>query len=123
MIWTEGRVKGFIISVLRAGARRWPPKFEALDDALVGKKINEKTGRVAKHYTCAACKKEFTSKDVQVDHISPVVDPDVGYVDWNTFIARLFCPKENLQVLCTVCHKRKTKDERAKSSRAKKGNS
>lgn len=112
--WTEGRIKGFITSVLRAGARRWPPKFETLNDACVGQKINWKTGRVAKHYLCNACKQEFTSKDVEVDHISPVVDPATGFVDWDTFIGRLYCPKENLQVICKPCHKIKTKEERKK---------
>ena len=115
MLWSEGRIRSFIVSVLRAGARRWPPKFEALDDAFCGKKVNEKTGRMAKHYLCASCGKEYTSKDVQVDHISPVVDPDVGFIDWNTFISRLYCSKDNLQVLCTKCHKVKTNEERKQS--------
>lgn len=110
--WTEGRIKGFIVSVLRSGARRWPPKYNTLENACVGKKVNDKTGRIAKHYTCNACKKEFTSKDVEVDHIISVVDPIIGFVDWNTFIERLYCPAENLQVLCKVCHKLKTKRER-----------
>ena len=119
MNWTEGRIKGFIVSVLRAGARRWPPKYEVLDEACVGKKINEKTGRMAKHYVCADCGKEFPSKDVEVDHILPVVDPTDGFIDWNTFISRLYCTKDNLQVLCTTCHKRKTKLERSKSTKRK----
>lgn len=119
--WTEGRIKGFIVSVLRAGARRWPPKFEALTDAFIGKKINEKTGRVAKHYRCASCGGEFTSSSIEVDHISPVVDPEIGFIDWNTFIDRLYCPKENLQVLCTTCHKEKTNEERKKTKGRKSG--
>lgn len=114
MDWTEGRLKGFITSVLRSGARRWPPKFESLTDACIGQKVNIKTGRVAKHYICNACGQEFTSKDIEVDHITPVVDPVVGFVDWNTFITRLYCPKENLQVICKPCHKIKTKEERKK---------
>jgi len=81
-----------------------------------GKKINEKTGRVAKHYRCASCGGEFTSSNIEVDHISPVVDPDIGFIDWNTFIDRLYCPKENLQVLCTSCHKEKTNEERKKTA-------
>jgi len=113
-IWTEGRRKGFITSVLRSGARRWPAKFESLSDACIGQKVNWKTGRLAKHYICNACKKEFTSKDVEVDHISPVVDPATGFVNWDVFIERLYCPKENLQCICKECHKLKTKTERKK---------
>lgn len=113
--WTAGRLKGFITSVLRAGARRWPPKFETLSDACIGQKINIKTGRVAKHYSCNICKCEFTSKDIEVDHISPVVDPSTGFIDWNTFIDRLYCSKENLQAICLICHKKKSKDERERA--------
>ena len=64
------------------------------------------------HYVCNSCKKEFPSKEVNVDHILPVVDPITGFVDWNTFIERLFCKEENLQVLCSKCHTEKTKQER-----------
>ena len=112
--WTEGRVKSFIVSVLRAGARRWPPKYETLADACVGQKINAKTGRLAKHYICNMCKEEFTSKDVEVDHIDPVVSIVDGFIDWNEFIKRLYCGKENLQCLCIPCHRKKTKEERKK---------
>ena len=112
MDWTQGRIKSFIISVLRTGARRWPPKHECLQDAYTGQKLNPKSGRMAKHYRCAACQQEFTSKDVEVDHISPVVSVEEGFIDYNTFIERLFCTKENLQVLCIPCHRLKTKQEK-----------
>ena len=117
--WTDGRFRSFITSVLRAGARRYPPKYEALSDACIGQKINLKTGRLAKHYVCNTCKSEFTSKDVEVDHISQVIDPGTGFIDWNTFIDRLFCPKENLQVVCKECHKKKSKLENEERKRNK----
>lgn len=94
--------------------RRWPPKWECLKEASVGKKINKATGRMAEHYKCAECKEDFPSKEVQTDHRSPVVEPEVGFVDWDTFIQRLYCDKENLQILCTSCHKAKTLTERKK---------
>src|SRR5512139_4098738 len=96
--WTEGRLRSFITSTIRAGFRRFPPKFEVLKAALTGKKVNEATGRVAAHYRCADCKKDFPQKNVQVDHIKPVVDPKVGFVSWDVFIERLFCEAKNLQV-------------------------
>jgi 5-methylcytosine-specific restriction endonuclease McrA len=117
--WTEGRIRSFIVSALRTGARRWPPKYITLLDACTGQKVNIKSGRLAKHYTCAHCKEEYPSKDVEVDHISPVVDVETGFIDWNTFIDRLFCPKENLQVLCKVCHRQKTKEERGVRTKSK----
>ena len=122
--WTEGRKRSFIVSVLRAGSRRWPPKYNTLNSAKTEKKKNVKTGRLAQHYKCTQCKKEYTSKDIQVDHIAPVVDPQVGFVSWDVFIERLFCDETNLQVLCTTCHNKKTKKEQqwksAKSSKPPK---
>lgn len=115
MDWSEGRIKNFIIGVLRAGARRWPPKYETLADACIGQKINKTTGRLAKHYVCNVCKEEFTSKDVEVDHINPVVDVVDGFLDWNEYIKRLYCGKDNLQILCKTCHRKKSKTERKKS--------
>lgn len=44
MNWTEGRIRAFIVSVLRAGARRWPPKFETLAAAFIGKNLMRKLG-------------------------------------------------------------------------------
>lgn len=116
--WTEGRLRSFITSTIRAGFRRWPDKYEALNRAKKGKKINEATGRMAEHYGCAKCKQEFTSKDIQVDHIKPVVPPS-GFTTWDDFIARLFCSAANLQVLCKECHKIKTKKETAARAKAR----
>jgi hypothetical protein len=110
--WTEARLKAFIIAVLRQGTRRYPPKYETLNAAKTEKKINPKTKRLAQHYACAKCKKDWPQKEVQVDHVLPVVDPGQGFVDWNTYITRLFCDKDNLTVLCLQCHHEKTKGEK-----------
>lgn len=48
-----------------------------------------------------------------VDHIDPVVCPTTGFVDWNTYIDRMFLEIEGYQVLCYKCHGTKTRDERA----------
>lgn len=66
------------------------------------------------HYKCASCEAEFPMKKVQVDHKKPVVHPKDGFVDWDTFINRLYVEKSNLQVLCKPCHEVKSKSERAK---------
>jgi 5-methylcytosine-specific restriction endonuclease McrA len=109
--WSPARKKAFIVSVLRGGSRRYPPKYLTLNDAYVGQRLNEKTHRVGKHYLCATCQGEYPTKDVQVDHIEPIINPKTGFTTWDDFINRLFCGKENLQVLCTSCHKIKTKEE------------
>ena len=112
MNWSEGRKRSFIVSVLRSGTRRWPPKYECLNAAKTEKKINPKSGRLAQHYRCASCLEEFTSTNVEVDHIVPArVD---GFKTWDDFIERLFCEEDNLQVLCKPCHLIKSKGERAK---------
>ena len=110
--WTEARYRSFVTSTLRAGSRKWPPKYETLNAAKTEKKINKATGRLAQHYLCAMCEQEYTQKDVQVDHIKPVIDPKKGFVSWDTYIDRMFCEGKNLQVLCKVCHAEKTKLEK-----------
>lgn len=117
--WTEGRLRSFITSTIRSGFRRYPEKYETLAKACVGVKTNKATGRQAKHYKCEKCKKLFVGKDVQVDHITPVVCPTLGFVDWDTFIKRLFCPANNLQVLCKPCHLAKTNKERQQKKEKK----
>ncbi len=110
--WTEARFKSFVTSALRAASRRWPPKYKALKEAFAGKQVNAKTGKLAMHYKCAECKKLYVATDVQVDHIKPVVDPKKGFVSWDSFIDRMFCEIENLQVMCKPCHKIKTDQEK-----------
>ena len=110
--WTEARFRAFVISALRAQMKRFPPKWKALKAAMVGKKVNKRSGRLAEHYLCASCGGFFVARDVQVDHIDPVVSPEEGFQDWWTYMNRLYCEAENLQVLCKPCHKDKTNAER-----------
>lgn len=112
--WTEARFRGFITSVLRSGSRKWPPKYETLNSAKTRKAINPSSGRMAQLHECAICQQEFSAKDMQVDHIKPVVDPKTGFKNWDTFIDRLYCEASNLQAVCKLCHAKKTKQERKK---------
>jgi 5-methylcytosine-specific restriction endonuclease McrA len=110
--WSDAKFKGWIISLLRRGTMRWPPRNEALAKAKTEKKINTATGRMAQHYECAMCKGQFSAKNVVVDHINPVVLPGIGFIDWNTYIERMFCSVENLQVLDKNCHDIKSATEK-----------
>ena len=110
--WTEGRLKSFITSVIRGGFRKYPSKYEALAAAKVGKKVNKATGRVAEHYKCAVCLSTFPAKEVQVDHMDPVVCLKKGFVDWDTYIKRMYVEADKLQVLCKPCHLKKSNEER-----------
>ena len=60
-------------------------------------------------WECASCKVITTRQDLHGDHIEPVVDPVAGFVDWNTYLARLFLG--TIQPICKVCHKAKSKAE------------
>lgn len=100
--------------------RRYPPKWQALEAACVGSLVNPKTGRKAKHYKCAMCGNLFVAKDVQIDHTTPIVDPELGFTTWDDFIQNLFCEVDNLQVLCKEDHKRKTKDENSLRTRSRR---
>jgi 5-methylcytosine-specific restriction endonuclease McrA len=110
--WTDAKFRSFITSALRAASRRWPPKYKALKEALTGRKVNAKTGKMAMHYKCVACEDIFIAADVQVDHISPVVDPKKGFVSWDVYITRMFCEIDGMQVMCKPCHNIKTTEEK-----------
>lgn len=94
-------VKSWLITKLRSASLQWPPKNWAKALARVER------GK----YKCASCEGIFGNKEVVLDHIEPVIDPEVGFVDWNSYIERLFCQKEGFQVLCQECHDIKTELE------------
>jgi len=78
--------------------------------------------RDAVQYLCNVCKTYVGSTKCDVDHIVPVIEVnEEGFVDWNTFVERLFCGPKNLQVICDPCHDKKTHDERMKRQALKDG--
>jgi 5-methylcytosine-specific restriction endonuclease McrA len=83
--------------------RREVPKYN---------KDGSRAKKDAVQYKCNVCLQYVGSTKVSVDHITPVVDVQLGFVDFNTFIARLFCDASNLQVICDPCHNTKTQAER-----------
>lgn len=102
-------VKAFAIAVLRRASYRSPTRSFVLKEA-----------RVARNsYRCKACGGLFVRRDVAVDHIEPVVRT-TGWVGFDDFIQRLFCPIGGLQVLCKPCHKEKTQKENAERRQHKK---
>jgi 5-methylcytosine-specific restriction endonuclease McrA len=111
-LWTKARFTSFIKSALRSASARWPPKYETLGEACVGKQVNKLTGRQANHFKCRCCGGLFPQKGVQVDHIKPIINPETGFSGWDSFIDNLFCEKEGLQVLCLACHNDKTNLEK-----------
>ena len=120
----DSQFKGRIKSALRKLTHSWKPKQE----------VRAEAKRAPATFECAECNywcyegsskanldkliqdnpeapiKQSKTKD---DHIDPIVSVETGFVDWNTYIDRMFCPKENWQVLCKECHDIKTKEESA----------
>jgi len=116
---TEAQYHSHIKGTLRKGTRFWKPKMLCLEQAYVGTEKNVSTGRMAKHYKCASCGNHFPVKEVQVDHIDPVIDPTVGFQSWDVVIEKMYCDSTNLQVLCKSCHALKTKEERTLAKQSK----
>lgn len=112
--WTEARMNSFIKSALRAASQKWPPRNQCIKEARVRRGW----------YKCDGCGKEVPAtlppkegnkrriKNIVADHIKPVIDPAVGFVDWNTVIDRMFCERDGFQALCHHCHSIKTQEER-----------
>ena len=84
--WTEARFRSFIVSALRQAHAKWGVKHDVKSAARVARGV----------YKCAKCGKGSPAtlpplegkkrrrNNAAVDHIDPVVDPEVGFVDWNT---------------------------------------
>jgi 5-methylcytosine-specific restriction endonuclease McrA len=61
---------------------------------------------------CQVCGEWCSTSKTVVDHIEPVISVEIGFVDWNEFVARLWCDKANLQRICDTCHDKKTYEEK-----------
>jgi 5-methylcytosine-specific restriction endonuclease McrA len=68
---------------------------------------------MCKLHRCALCKELFPKGQLVADHVDPVVCPEQGFVNWDTYIARMFCEAEGFQAVCVPCHDAKTSRERA----------
>lgn len=111
--WSEARYRSFIKSLLRKGTMKWGPKNEVLKEARVTKGV----------YHCTVCESNVPVtkvingkrlRNVQVDHIEPVVNSEYGFDTWDEYIERMFCEKENLRVVCSDCHDQLTASQRLK---------
>lgn len=98
----DSKLKSKVIVLLRGASRWWPEKNEAKKLARIDRGL----------YQCNICKGTFGTKEVVADHISPVVDPYKGWESFDIFIERLFCSREQYQILCQQCHDSKTAVER-----------
>lgn len=124
--WVQerNRIKGAIRRVFRL----FPQMKEVLNEVRVElppalKKDGTPSKRPQIRFKCAICKELFSRKNVQVDHIRPVVPLNKAEADmsYDEIVRGICCSKENLQVVCSTplkrnngkpsCHKIKTDEE------------
>jgi hypothetical protein len=104
------RRKPWIMGAIRKSSYRYPPRYIA--------KLESRKERGK--YECSQCKELFGPKQIQLDHIQPVVDPQKGFTDWNDYVERMFPDFGGFQVVCKACHKAKTLGENKERRKVKK---
>lgn len=109
---TESAFWSFIRSALRQKSRWWKPISQAKLKAK--RKYKGPNKRQKFEYQCNVCKDWYPDKEINVDHIIPAGTLRCAN-DLPGFVERLFCEIDNLQVLCNVCHNKKTQNEKSKN--------
>jgi len=114
---TESAFWSFIRSALRQKSRWWKPITQCKMKARRTYKGPNKRQKF--EYQCKECNNWFPDKKINVDHIVPAGTLRCAN-DLPGFVDRLFCEIDNLQVLCSTCHDKKTKLEKdGKRNRSK----
>lgn len=108
---SESAFWGFIRSALRQKSRWWKPITEC--KAKARRAYTGPLKRQKYEYQCNSCGKWFPEKQINVDHIVGAGSLNCAE-DLPGFVERLFCEQDNLQVLCTDCHDKKTQSEKQK---------
>lgn len=112
--------KSWIVQRLRRLSMKWPPRNRAKNENrreyYKTRKDGTKYSKPNFEYKCASCKKWFADKDIQLDHIVPVVDPEDGnkYTEEEfigKFAVSLLCYEDGWQLQCIPCHTEKTLKE------------
>lgn len=111
----DKKTEKHILNLLRQGTLTWHIRNEALNRRRYRKVVGRyKNGKEKSVWfrDCDICGKSesLANYDWQVDHIDPV-GSFTG--DFDEYARRMFCDINNLQVLCHVCHSRKTAQENA----------
>ena len=100
-------------------AQEFPPKLRAIIIAHLRRigyrNTTYKQNMAAAHrgfgeWECAGCKQLFKRENLHGDHVLACIEPEKGFIDWNTYMERLFLGE--IQPLCKdKCHKEKTAKE------------
>lgn len=137
--WTAAFFRSQMRGAWRRIWFRWPGRNLALQAARIEVLTRKKDGSGNKKnvwYKCALCsnlgkavlspkhtselkaakkakldRPEHIPLKVAVDHKEALVPTCGRVLSWDEYLFRLFCGPEDLQVLCSVCHKEKTRAE------------
>jgi 5-methylcytosine-specific restriction endonuclease McrA len=91
----------WFISKMRQVATEWPARERCITNARKG----------PDKYECRHCLQLFHRSMLQADHVSPVIDPEIGWQGKGNYIERLLCDDSGWQALCRSCHYEKTQAE------------
>jgi 5-methylcytosine-specific restriction endonuclease McrA len=92
---------------LRRLSMKYPPAIEAINRTKEVYYITSKTGKLLRRvkFTCEMCgKKDLKRSECELDHVIPVVKPEEGFKNLQSFIEGLFCGVENFKLCCIPCH-------------------
>lgn len=103
--FTEGAFWLFIRNALRRRSIVWKPISLCREKAR--RRYTGTNKRQKYEYQCNVCKDWFKGTLIAVDHIKPVGSLRNAQ-DLPNFVEGLFCEIDNLQVICTECHNKKT---------------
>lgn len=95
--------KNFAINSIRRAGYRWPGRYNC----------NNLNKLDRNEYFCSFCGIIGGRKEFQLDHIKPVVDPEIGFEGFDSYIERHLCIEDGFQRLCKPCHKDKSQGENA----------
>jgi len=104
------KLKAFLINALRRASYRWPGRYLAAKRTHIGRN----------QYFCENCGVIYPKKETQMDHIVPIVDPEIGWVDLDVYADRMYCDESGWQRLCLTCHSEKTSKENQVRKKIKK---
>lgn len=131
----DAKKKQFALTSLRRGSMKWKPRNAAKNKnrKKFPVEIRSKKGTYTRevwHYNCSQCGPDvwYRDKDIQMDHVNPVVDEVLGWQGFDVFIDRLLVEESGWQRLCEKHHEEKSAAETvirtiSRKSRKKKNSS
>lgn len=105
--------RGLIKGALRRAFSRSELRKQCIENSVIkGLTIPERP-RVKTWCKCSVCGQPSPKSYMVADHIDPVVPVDSSFEDLGVdeLVNRMWCPIENLQPICPICHEAKTKQE------------